>query len=532
MNNYYILKYITDHLNQKLENANFAFSISPHRNVWEAYFYKNDTGNNGFRVIFSSTPGETALFTDQYRAPKKSNVVNFFEPLVEKKVKDVKLAEGDRLLTIRFHNSPALLFQLFGNKANVFLVKNDTIIDSFKNKNELEGKEVPRPRKPRDKGDPSPGLNARQLLLHYDQKLPRHLLDPIIGHYKLENAGAGRAREVVEMLTEAMINRPTFRVLSNGNLCIIPDDLLPLENRKTFDNINEAVKFAYYKASHLRRFDKRVQSIRPKLVKSLKKARKAIQQLEKADKANERADHYEECGHLLMAHAHKDHDRSKESIEVDDFYSEQERRKIELNPTLSIAENAKEYYDRAAKARRRIVESKRRDKEIKNEIDNLEKILESLDRVNNLYEFQDWEKKHEEQLMELGIGGGTGQRKSTPYYKTEFDGYEIWIGKNAKSNDKLTSAAHKEDIWLHARGASGSHVVIRMNNTPEKPPMHVIHRAASYAAWHSKMRGSQLVPVIFTKRKYVIKSKGTPAGAVRVQREEVVMAEPQEPEKQ
>lgn len=532
MNNYYSLKYITDHLNHKLDYANFAFSISPHRNVWEGYFYKNDAGNKDFRVIFSSTPGETALFSDQYRAPKKSNVVNFFEPLTEKKVKDVKLAEGDRLLTISFHGGPDLLFQLFGNNANVFLVENDTIIDSFKNKNELEGKAVPMPRTPSDKGEPPAGLKARKLLLHYDQKLPRHLLDPIIEHYDLANAGAERVREVVDMLTEAMLNRPSFRVLSNGNLCIIPDDLLPLENRKTFENINDSVRFAYYKASHLRRFNKRLQSIRPKLVKSLEKAGKAIQQLEKADKANERADNYEECGHLLMAHAHKEHDRSKEIIEVEDFYSEKECRKIELKPKLSIAENAEDYYDRAAKARRRIAESKRREKELKNEIEKIEQILESLDEVKNLYELQDWEKQHEEELMELGISGGTGQKKSSPYYVTKFDRYEIWIGKNAKSNDKLTSAAHKEDIWLHARGASGSHVVIRMNNTPEKPPMHVIHRAASYAAWHSKLRGSQMVPVIFTKRKYVIKSKGAPAGSVRVQREEVVMTEPREPEKQ
>jgi predicted ribosome quality control (RQC) complex YloA/Tae2 family protein len=232
-----------------------------------------------------------------------------------------------------------------------------------------------------------------------------------------------------------------------------------------------------------------------------------------------------------MAHAHNEHDRSKEIIEVEDFYSENELRKIELKPTLSIAENAEDYYDRAAKARRRIVESKRREKEIKNEIGKIENILQSLDEVNNLYELQDWEKQYEEELRELGMGGGDGQKKSTPYYITEFDGYEIRIGKNAKSNDKLTSEAHKEDIWLHARGASGSHVVIRMNNTPENPPMHIIQRAASYAAWHSKLRGSQLVPVIFTKRKYVIKSRGAPAGTVRVQREEVVMAEPRQPEK-
>lgn len=529
MNNYFALIYLTDHLNHKLENTIFQFSISPHKNVWEGYFASNDNKDNIFRLIFSTTPGEIALFSDQYRAPKKNNVLNFFEPLSGNRVTRVNLAEDDRLLTIHFEKSECLMFQLFGNKANVLFIKNDKIVDSFKFKNELEDKKVPEARKPVDKGSPPPGLNARQMLIHFEQKLPRHLLNPIIDHYKLENAGVEKVRGVVKKIVTSMYERPSFRVLSDGNLCLIPEVHLPFENRKTFDGINEAIKFTYYNASHQRRFNKKIQSIRPKLVHALQKSEKAIKQLEKADKAIFRANKYEESGHLLMAHAHTELDRSQKSIEVEDFYSSNETRVIELKPTLSIAENAEHYYERAHKARRRVEESKRREKEIQNEIKNIKQLLNNLDKAGNLYEFGDWEKNHSDELQELGITASDNQPSGRPYITTGFDGYEIWIGKNAKSNDKLTTAAHKEDIWLHARGVSGSHVVIRMNNNSDNPPSHIIQRAAAYAAWYSKSRGSKLVPVIVTKRKYVVKPKGAPAGTVRVKREDVEMVEPRKP---
>jgi predicted ribosome quality control (RQC) complex YloA/Tae2 family protein len=104
------------------------------------------------------------------------------------------------------------------------------------------------------------------------------------------------------------------------------------------------------------------------------------------------------------------------------------------------------------------------------------------------------------------------------------------VGKNAKSNDKLTSHAHKEDMWLHARGVGGSHTVIRMGNEKSMPPKKVILHAASYAAWYSKAKGMKTAPVMYTKRKYVYKPSGAAPGAVVVKQEEVVMVPPRKPE--
>tara|TARA_E500000178_G_C16999969_1_gene745185 strand:- start:1836 stop:2033 length:198 start_codon:yes stop_codon:yes gene_type:complete len=50
--------------------------------------------------------------------------------------------------------------------------------------------------------------------------------------------------------------------------------------------------------------------------------------------------------------------------------------------------------------------------------------------------------------------------------------------------------------------------------------------AASLAAWHSKAKGSPVVPVSVTQRKYLQKKKQAAPGEVIVRQEDVLDAEP------
>src|SRR5690606_19335956 len=100
-----------------------------------------------------------------------------------------------------------------------------------------------------------------------------------------------------------------------------------------------------------------------------------------------------------------------------------------------------------------------------------------------------------------------------------------------RQNDDLTfHHAQKYDLWMHARGVPGSHAVLRLPNRDAQPQPLVLQRAAAIAAYHSKARGSSLVPVIVVPRKYVRKPRGAAPGAVAVEREEVLMVEPGLPE--
>ncbi len=522
MNNFYTLIYITRHLKNKFSSAKFVSSYSPHRNVWEGYF---DNGRETFRLIFSANAQETALFTNQYKSPKKSNVVTFFESLYDFNVTNVTMPQHDRYIRIHFEDDSSLLFQLFGNKPNLYHVKEGVIQDSFKNPDEMIGEPAPEPRPPQPPKSVQSYKSVKQAIIKTDPAFPRHLIKPVEKYYKLDTADTEKIKSVVTTLTGAMKKRAEFRVIESGNLCLIPADLLPVPEKKVFDNINDAVQYVYYRTSHERRLSARMQTIEPLIEKRISQHEKTVQQLEGADKALERADEYEKTGHILMANAHLENGTYSDTITVNDFYNNKPK-KISLKPELSIAENARIYYEKASKAKKRVEESKRREKQIKKELEELKYLRKSLQSVDKLYELEEWEKEHRDQLQSLHLFSQNQVREQPPFRRTVIDGYEVWVGKNARSNDKLTSMAHKEDIWLHARGVGGSHVVIRMENNKNMPQKSTILKAASLAAWHSKARGSGLAPVVYTKRKYVNKPKGAPAGSVTIQKENVEMIQP------
>lgn len=525
MNNFYTLIYLTEHLKFKCLNGSFDFSYSPHKNVWECYI---EGSGDTFRLIFSAQSNETALFADKYRAPKKSNVTHFFETMSGSTITDVSLAKNDRFITIEFQNQKKLLFQLFGNSPNVLLIENGKILDSFKNPDKWIGESEPQPREPKQTSKLDPNWSPKKTIIKVDGKFPRQLIDPVIKHYILEQKTVKETAEITKKLTYALENNPEFRILESGHLCLLPQEMLPLPNKEVFNNCNDAVRYAYYITSKERRLTSRFQSIQPKLEREIKKAESTIRQLERADKALERADKYEEYGHILMANAHESVERGTEKITLTNFfYEDNSPVEIKLKGNLSLAENAQYYYEKSAKAKTRVKESKRRLKAIQSDLASLEEIYQSFQKLGKIYEFDDWIEEHRDQLNELGVLSQNQQKEVLPFRRTEIDGYEIWIGKNAKSNDKLTTRAHKEDVWLHARGVAGSHVVIRMNNNKEMPPKSILMKTAAVAAWNSKARGTNLAPVIITKRKYVTKPKGAPAGAVRVQKEDVELVKPQ-----
>jgi predicted ribosome quality control (RQC) complex YloA/Tae2 family protein len=105
------------------------------------------------------------------------------------------------------------------------------------------------------------------------------------------------------------------------------------------------------------------------------------------------------------------------------------------------------------------------------------------------------------------------------------DGLPLLVGKTAKDNDTLTfKVAGPDDLWLHARGTPGSHVVIRLEKGAETPH-ETLKDAATLALWFSDLRKSGKGEVIYTHRKFVKKAKGQKAGTVTVSREKSIWIE-------
>ncbi len=110
------------------------------------------------------------------------------------------------------------------------------------------------------------------------------------------------------------------------------------------------------------------------------------------------------------------------------------------------------------------------------------------------------------------------------------EGWVVLVGRSNAENDVLThQAARPRDLWFHARGVAGSHVVLQRGDRQDNPSKGALDQAASIAAYYSKARTSRHAPVIHTEKRYVRKPRKAPPGLAVCLREKVLMVEPKLP---
>ncbi len=211
-----------------------------------------------------------------------------------------------------------------------------------------------------------------------------------------------------------------------------------------------------------------------------------------------------EIGDLILAHAHSLKPGISKALITD--YFTQQRIWIKLNPELSAAENAKKYY---GKAKNEIIEYQKLKANIASTESNKIKLEADRFKILNINDLKDLKSVKEEKV--------TKKTDTSPYKEIEFQGFTIWIGKNSKSNDELLRLSSKNDLWLHAKDFTGSHVIIRKRGIDY--PKEIIEAAAKLAAQNSKAKTQSVIPVIYTLRKFVSKIKGGLPGQVNVQKE-------------
>lgn len=119
------------------------------------------------------------------------------------------------------------------------------------------------------------------------------------------------------------------------------------------------------------------------------------------------------------------------------------------------------------------------------------------------------------------------------FHPRRFDlpgGWTVLVARSSRENDLLTHrVAAPADLWFHAQGVTGSHVILRRGRRRDNPARAVIEAAAAIAAYYSKARTSGMAPVIYTERRYVRKPRRAPAGLAMCTREKTIMVEPRLP---
>jgi len=97
----------------------------------------------------------------------------------------------------------------------------------------------------------------------------------------------------------------------------------------------------------------------------------------------------------------------------------------------------------------------------------------------------------------------------------DFEGFKVYMGRDSKSNDYLTFIqSDEDDLWFHAKGVPGSHIVIKINDN--LPTETVIKAVAELAKKNSKGKENEKQEVVYCKRKFVTKEPGMNDGQVLV----------------
>ncbi len=262
--------------------------------------------------------------------------------------------------------------------------------------------------------------------------------------------------------------------------------------------------------------------------KRIKKATRRLEALQTdLDKAARFRDHAR-CGELLKTNLGKIRKGQDRITVIDYFDPSTPELVIPLDPSKSPKGNLDDYFKKYRKHLAAERESRPRLEAMMRELDALRTELTAVERG-------EWTPVRPEQAPLRGISPSrhkpsavSHQRsaRAGPFRRFEsVDGLPIYVGRNARENDALTfNMARSDDLWLHARGTPGSHVVVRLEKGANPLP-ETIKDAATLALQYSDLKKSGKGEVIYTKRKWVRKVKGQSPGTVTVTQEKTIFVQ-------
>lgn len=281
-----------------------------------------------------------------------------------------------------------------------------------------------------------------------------------------------------------------------------------------------------------------------------------------ADCAN--AEKYRLYGELITSNLYRTPDYPQSEVTLENYYDNNNLITIPLDEKFSPSKNAKNFFKKYRKLQNTIVIVEKQKELAETELSYLDSIVYELEEVSTI---EDIDNIYSEICDNLIFGKNANTVNNHVYNshdkiansrnsksnkqssssnmpeKRNIDGYTVYIGKNNKQNDYLTCRlAQNSDIWFHTKDIHGSHVVLKVDSNPNAShansensgisntfnvPDAVLYKCASVAAYYSKARMSQNVPVDYTLIKYVKKPNGAKPGMVIYTNNKTIYANPQ-----
>ncbi len=489
--------------------------------------------------------------------------------LLRRDVRDARLsaveqAPDERILRLGFHHheqgNTTLVVEIMGRHSNVILLDaDDVVLDSIKR----VGPEVNRYRTilPRQPYVPPPSqdklpsgemteLRLREILQAGEPATPvwRALVNGVRGvspllARELAFRAYGHAEVAVAQLDEAP-NQGRVGPLSREF-----DHLVRSETRGPWDPCvavadGEVTDFAPYALRHAGAFDRTEtigqaieryiqaqtsrdpygatkRQVRLLIGGALKQVDRKRGSLHRSLQSQEQIDALRLSGEMLLAYAHEVKPGQKR-LTVE--WAPDRPLQIELDPKLTPAENAHHLFDQYSRAKKAAKELPPMLAELDLAERYLQQLTNDLDLASNQPEIEEVRSALEEAGYVKEQPKRSRAARSRPLSVQSVDGFTIWVGKNSRQNDELTHRAAGADVWLHARGIPGSHVIVQTEGKPV--PRTTLLQAAGFAAYYSAGRADRSVAVDYTERRYVKRIKGAAPGLVTYSQETTVHVEP------
>ena len=269
------------------------------------------------------------------------------------------------------------------------------------------------------------------------------------------------------------------------------------------------------------------------------------------------AEKYRLYGELITSNLYRIPDYPQSEVTLENYYDNNNLITIPLDEKFSPSKNAKNFFKKYRKLQNTIAIVEKQKELSEAELSYLESIVYELEEVSTI---EDIDNIYSEICDNLIFGKNANTVNNHVYNKQSkitnsksskqsnasnmpekrnIDGYTVYIGKNNKQNDYLTCRlAQNSDIWFHTKDIHGSHVVLKtdsLHSSSENSsasctfniPDSVLYKCASIAAYYSKARMSQNVPVDYTLIKYVKKPNGAKPGMVIYTNNKTIYANPQ-----
>jgi predicted ribosome quality control (RQC) complex YloA/Tae2 family protein len=547
LSNYYTLAVVAEDLNRRLRG----------KPITEVYTQEKDeavVAFAGMSLIVSCVPEINTLYLHPDFARAHRNSANVLKDVIGHTVEAVRIQPMDRAVTIALDGDRSLHILLFRQKANVVLVDEENrILDAFKDAKSLVGS--------------THEFKQGELVQDLSALRSLHAIDPPLTLAAVLKRAAPVLGPTLtqEILHMAALNGTTRVNSLDGDalgrlesaFASVVSDLGHPEARVYLDRVppNSPVAISLVRLAHCAEYDEQFfadihAAIRyfvtrtraagtlrmhaTGLLATLKqhfgRISRSIVAVEEDLATSRRADEYENCATLLMTfpgHVQK-------GMGSVIFNSNGSAVTVPLDARLTAIQNAQRYFEKARKARLSRDQSAGRLEDLRSEGAVLKRLIEEAEEITSKEEMKKFMEERSDELERFGIGKKAEAREQLPFRIFTVDGgFEVWAGKSSRNNDELTMKhAKPNDLWFHARGASGSHVILKTGSGNGEPGKKAREQAAAIAAYYSKMKNAKMVPVAMTERKYVRKPKGSAPGSVVLDREKVIFAEPALPAEQ